>query len=198
MGPEIKYYILLRLTHSAICHEFQITKEVPKELRVNRAKIRQGANIAKQNGHRFIASLDYVIIDDIEYNLSNIDTIQLSVFRFNYKILLKLLLANFFLLNKIRNYITELTAGQIDKTLILPYFDYGDIIYYNLSNKMSNKMSDKLETSQNRALKICTKSRNKTPMVILNRSTNTVPLEKRRLTQVREKKVGFIDSMSKR
>ena len=64
--------------------------------------------------------------------------------------------------------------------MILPYFDYSDIIYYNLSKKMS----DKLQTLQIRALKICTKPQINIPSAILYRSTNTVPLEKRRLAHV--------------
>ena len=36
------------------------------------------------------------------------------------------------LLNKRRNHITEAAATQIYKTMILPYFDYGDVITYNL------------------------------------------------------------------
>ena len=64
--------------------------------------------------------------------------------------------------------------------MILPFFDYGDVIYYNLSHKMS----DKLQKLQVRALKICTKSIINMPLGILYRSTNTVPLEKRRLAHV--------------
>ena len=64
--------------------------------------------------------------------------------------------------------------------MISPYFDYGDIIYYNLSKKMS----DKLQTLQPSALKICTKRQINIPLAIMYRSTNTVPLEKRRLAQV--------------
>ena len=79
-----------------------------------------------------------------------------------------------------RNYKTELAAVEIYKTMILPYFDHGDIIYHNLSNKML----DKLQKLQIRALKICTKSRMNIPLELLYRSTNTVPLEKRRLAHV--------------
>ena len=63
--------------------------------------------------------------------------------------------------------------------MILPYFDYGDIIYYNLSNKMSDKLQ-KLQIII-RALKICTTPQMNIPLALLYRSTNTVPLEKRRL-----------------
>ena len=85
---------------------------------------------------------------------------------------IKIIAHKIFLLKKIQNYII--------KTMILPYFDYGDIIYYNLSKKMS----DKLQTLQIRALKICIKSQINTPLAIMYRSTNTVPLKKRRLAHV--------------
>ena len=66
------------------------------------------------------------------------------------------------LLYKIRNYITEHAAIQICKTMIIPYLDYGDIIYHNLSNKLI----DKLPSLQDRALKICFKPRIATPALI--------------------------------
>ena len=55
------------------------------------------------------------------------------------------------LLSKIRKYLTDVTALKVYKSMILPYFDYGDIIYMN-----SNQDGlDKLQRLQNRCLKIC-------------------------------------------
>ena len=59
-------------------------------------------------------------------------------------------------------YITEHAAIQICKTMIIPYLDYGDIIYHNLSNKLISK----LPSLQDRALKICFKPRIATPALI--------------------------------
>ena len=68
-------FFKLRLRNSTIYHEFKISKEVPKELRVNRAKLRQAANIAKERGHIVFTRFDSITIDEIEYNLQNIETI---------------------------------------------------------------------------------------------------------------------------
>ena len=38
------------------------------------------------------------------------------------------------LLTKIRKYLTEKVALKIYKSMILPYFDYGDVVY-NTANK---------------------------------------------------------------
>ena len=64
--------------------------------------------------------------------------------------------------------------------MIIPYLDYGDIICYNLSNKLLNK----LQALQDRALKICYKPRMYTPSLIFHRSANIALLHKRRLNHV--------------
>ena len=55
------------------------------------------------------------------------------------------------LLSKIRRYLTESTALKIYKSMIVPYFDYGDVIY----NTANSEGLDKLQRLQNRCLKIC-------------------------------------------
>ena len=55
------------------------------------------------------------------------------------------------LLAKIRKYLTEDVALMIYKSMILPYFDYGDVIY----NSAGQEGLDKLQRLQNRCLKIC-------------------------------------------
>ena len=84
------------------------------------------------------------------------------------------------LLSKIRNYISETAAINIYKTMIIPYLDYGDIIYYNLTMKIKGK----LQTLQERALKICIKPQHHTPVELLHRSAKIAPLYKRRLSHV--------------
>ena len=71
-------YFKLRLRHSVIYHKFQITKEEPKELRINRAKLRQGANKAKEPGHSVTIALDRISIDDKEYNVGQIEEIPIE------------------------------------------------------------------------------------------------------------------------
>ena len=55
------------------------------------------------------------------------------------------------LLGKIRKFLTEKVASIIYRTMILPYFDYGDVIYDNANLKRL----EKLLRLQNRCLKIC-------------------------------------------
>ena len=57
-------------------------------------------------------------------------------------------------LSKIRNYINEETSIRLYKTMILPYMDYGDIIYDAASLKQLNK----LQKIQNHCLRIGNKS----------------------------------------
>ena len=55
------------------------------------------------------------------------------------------------LLSKVRKFMTETVALRIYMTMIIPYFDYGDVLYAN-----SNVEGlDKLQRLQNRCLKIC-------------------------------------------
>ena len=55
------------------------------------------------------------------------------------------------LLAKIRKFLTDEVALKIYKSMILPYFDYGDVIY----NQGNQEGLDKLQRLQNRCLKIC-------------------------------------------
>ena len=55
------------------------------------------------------------------------------------------------LLAKIRKFLTESVALKIYKSMILPYFDYGDVIY----GTANQEGLDKLQRLQNRCLKIC-------------------------------------------
>ena len=55
------------------------------------------------------------------------------------------------LLARIRKYMNENVALKIYKSMILPYFDYGDVIY----NAAWKDGLDKLQRLQNRCLKIC-------------------------------------------
>ena len=55
------------------------------------------------------------------------------------------------LLAKIRKFLRKEVAMRIYKSMILPYFDYGDILY----NTACKEGLDKLQRLQNRCLKIC-------------------------------------------
>ena len=55
------------------------------------------------------------------------------------------------LLAKMKRYLKKSVALQIYKSMILPYIDYGDIIY----NKANSGILDKLQRLQNKCLRIC-------------------------------------------
>ena len=60
--------------------------------------------------------------------------------------------------------------------MILPYFDYGDILYIN----SPKKLLDKLDRLKKRAEKLYLRSNGDIPEDILLRSTNIAKLDKRR------------------
>ena len=55
------------------------------------------------------------------------------------------------LLAKVRKYLTNDSALKIYKSMVLPYFDYGDVVY----GTASRDRLDKLQRLQNKGLKIC-------------------------------------------
>ena len=57
-----------------------------------------------------------------------------------------------YLLSRIRKFITKDAALLIYKTKILPYLDYGDVLYLGSCNKSLSKLHSSI---QNRALRIC-------------------------------------------
>ena len=91
--------------------------------------------------------IDYVI----SYKYLGITIDQTLNFNLHMKQLIKTISYKLFLLQKLRYYITCKAAIQIFKSLVLPYFDYGDIIYQGASIKTL----DKLQSLQNRGLRIC-------------------------------------------
>ena len=75
-----------------------------------------------------------------------------------------------------RQYLTEAASITIYKTMILPYFNYGDILFINSSKKLISK----LDHLQRRALKICLKVGEAIPENILLNSARIAELDKRR------------------
>ena len=70
-----------------------------------------------------------------------------------------------YILSKIRPFLNIKQAIQIYKTKVLPYFDYGDILYIGTNGKSL----DKLQKLQNRALRICLRSPPRTPVISLHK-----------------------------
>ena len=88
-----------------------------------------------------------------------------------------------YLLCKIRNLLTEHAALTIYRYKILPYFDYGDILYHRLSASANN--ADRLQKLQNRALRICLKAEARTPISNLHNRAKLPFLKHRRISHIR-------------
>ena len=80
------------------------------------------------------------------------------------------------LLAKLRYYMTENMAIKIYKGMILPYFDYGDVVYMGGNTKLLNK----LQVLQNRALKVCLQVHKRYPTIELHKKCNASLLTSRR------------------
>ena len=65
--------------------------------------------------------------------------------------LIRLILYKMTMLAKLRRYLNNDVAIQIYKSMLLPYFDYADVIFH----KACSKDLDKLQRLQNRCLRIC-------------------------------------------
>ena len=71
-------------------------------------------------------------------------------FQKHVKSIIKTLSYQIYLLSKIRPFLTEKAAVLIYKSMVLPYIDYGDTVYFSCTKDLLNK----LQRMQNRALKI--------------------------------------------
>ena len=86
-----------------------------------------------------------------------------------------------YILGKIRRFISQYSAVRIYKAMILPYFDYADIVY----DKARQMDLDKLQRAQNKCLKICTLSNIKTNTNLIHDRTKVPKLEFRRKVHLR-------------
>ena len=81
-----------------------------------------------------------------------------------------------YLLNKIRPYLTESASINLYKAMILPYFDYADVIYDGATNTHLKK----LQNIQNRALRLCLKERQALSISDLHNKCKLGTLQNRR------------------
>ena len=107
-----------------------------KVKRAKSAKIKLNGEVLKQ-----VPSYKYlgIILDStLNYNL-------------HVNQVLRTVLHKLMLLSKMKKYLRDDAAICIYKTMMLPYFDYADIIF----NSAHNKDIDKLQKLQNKCLRIC-------------------------------------------
>ena len=87
-----------------------------------------------------------------------------------------------YLLSKIRHCINEDACICIYKTMIVPLFDYGDVIYSGSSDKNLSR----LQKLQNRGLRICLDVREHISRIQLHQACTTLPLKLRRNFNLRK------------
>ena len=81
-----------------------------------------------------------------------------------------------YLLARVRKYITIRQSIAVYKSKIVPYFDYGDIFFMNISAKTI----ERLQKLQNRALHICLARNGRTNVNDLHNTCNVNKLVHRR------------------
>ena len=86
-----------------------------------------------------------------------------------------------YILSKIRHFITTYSALRIYKSMILPYFDYADIVFA----KANQSDLEKLQRLQNRCLKTCLLVNNRTDTDYIHSVTKIAKLEFRRKIHLR-------------
>ena len=96
------------------------------------------------------------------------------------------------LLAKIRKFLTEAVALKIYKSMILPYFDYGDVVY----NQASQEGLDKLQRLQNKCLKICKGYNMRFETEALHTITRVPMLRERRVAHINNFMYGRLSNPS--
>ena len=86
-----------------------------------------------------------------------------------------------YILGKIRRFITEYAAIRIYKAMLLPYFDYADIVY----DRARQGDLDKLQRVQNKGLKICMSANIRTDTNYVHSQTKVPKLHNRRKVHLR-------------
>ena len=101
-----------------------------------------------------------------------------SVLSFNGQVndIISMVMYKLNLLSKIRKYLSVSSALKVYKTMILPYFDYDDIIY----GTAGKEGLDKLQRLQNKGLKLCMNYDRRHSTDDLHRVTKCPKLDARR------------------
>ena len=74
-----------------------------------------------------------------------------------------------YILSKIRRYVNTHQALTIYKSMIMPYFCYGDVSMHNLKVGMY----DRMQKLQNKALRLCLQRDNRSNVILLHKDSNT-------------------------
>ena len=85
-----------------------------------------------------------------------------------------------YLLTRVRKFMSNTSALLVYKTMILPFFDYADVVYHYANAKEL----DKLHRLQNRALKLCLGFHRREDTELVHRTAKVPLLENRRKSHV--------------
>ena len=102
-------------------------------------------------------------------------------FNYHLKNVINTISYKLYIFSKIRTYLTEQSAIIVYKTMVLPYFDYGDVVFM-FSNK---KLLSKLDRLHKRGLKISIKLSTNFSDIQLFNYCNISNLENRRIVHLR-------------
>ena len=120
--------------------------------------------------------LDGVILENVDhykYLGINLD----STLNFKHmNNLMKIVSHKLYLLSKIRKFITKAAALRIYNVMVVPYIDYGDIVYAGATAASLNK----LQRLQNRALRVILNDCNFRSTLKMHQDLHILPLSDRR------------------
>ena len=85
-----------------------------------------------------------------------------------------------YLLSRVKKFLSSRSALLVYKTMILPFFDYDDVVYHNAN---ANEL-EKLQRLQNRALKLCLGLHRREDTEVVHRAAKVPLLENRRRSHV--------------
>ena len=85
-----------------------------------------------------------------------------------------------YLLSRIKKFLSNRSALLVYKTMVLPFFDYADVVYHNANTAEL----EKLQRLQNRALKLCLGLHRREDTEIVHRSAKVPLLENRRRSHI--------------
>ena len=140
----------------------------------SKCRIKKANNIKMKIGNEILGN-----VPTFKYLGIHLD--QTLNFKHHSENLLKLVNHKLYMFSKIRKYLTVSSALIVYKTMILPYFDYGDIIY------MASNIPEirKLDKNHIRGLRISFKTQGKIDNNELFRLANISNLENRRKVHLR-------------
>ena len=97
-------------------------------------------------------------------------------FRMHVNTVIQVVSRKMYVFGKLRQFMSDKSASDVYKSMILPYFDYCDIIY----SQTAAECLDKLQRLQNRGIRICLRSDPRSNVVAIHRSIKIPYLADRR------------------